>query len=109
MSKSQIGTSLWDEMSGAQQIEAVSSGRATLKQMVEGFLDGPSKLREACRSSLANSDICLERIERPEKDSVEHSKPMEIYPGLDDERSEDNIATHSVASESARKRRQSLS
>jgi hypothetical protein len=110
MSKSAIGTGLWDEMSEAQKIEAVTTGTATLKEMVEGLLDGPSPLREACRSVLANSDVCLERIQQPEQDSLEHSEPTEPLPELDDERSEEEIATtvHSAAIENARKRRQGL-
>lgn len=109
MSKSAIGTGLWDEMSEAQKIEAVTTGRATLKEMVEGLLDGPSPLREACRSFLANSDVCLERIQQPEKDSLEHSEPTELLTELDDERSEEELATavHSAAID-ARKRRQGL-
>jgi len=41
MSKSAISGSVWAEMSEAQRIESVREGCATLKQMVEGLLDGP--------------------------------------------------------------------
>jgi len=34
-------------MSEAQRIETVREGRATLREMVEGLLDGPDQLREA--------------------------------------------------------------
>jgi hypothetical protein len=56
MSKSAIRSSVWAEMSEAQRVESVRAGRATLKEMVAGLLDGPDKLRDACRQFLAHTD-----------------------------------------------------
>jgi len=97
-------------MSEAQKIEAVSTGRATLKEMVEGLLDGQFQLREACRNFLAKSDGCLEQIQRADKHNLAQSQPSELHSDHDDERSEEEGATaaHSAAIESARKRRQGL-
>jgi hypothetical protein len=47
------------EMSEAQRIESVREGRATLKEMVEGLLDDPDKLREVCRKLLVRTDVCV--------------------------------------------------
>jgi len=76
--------------------------------MVEGLLDGPSPLRKACRNFLANSDVCLEQIQRATENNLEQSD--EHHPDQDDERSEEEVAaaTHSAAIENARKRRQGL-
>ena len=63
MSKSAISGAVWAEMSEAQRIESVRDRRATLKEMVEGLLDGPDKLRKACREFLAHTDVCLEEIQ----------------------------------------------
>ncbi len=62
MSKSIIGEQLWAEMTEVQKAEAVRSGRATLKQLTEGLLDGSEELRHACREYLANTDASLEDI-----------------------------------------------
>ena len=59
MSKSAISDSLWAEMNEARRAEAVREGRATLKQMVEGLLDGPNVLRAVCRDFLAHMDASL--------------------------------------------------
>jgi hypothetical protein len=111
MSNSAIGASSWAEMSEAQKIEAVSTGRATLKEMVEGLLDGQVQLRAACQNFLANSDVCLERIQQENKINCEQSDPSELDSDHDDERSEEEkfaTAAHSAAIENARKRRQGL-
>lgn len=62
MSKSIIGEQLWAEMIKVQKAEAVRSGRATLKQLTEGLLDGSDELRNACREHLAHTDASLEDI-----------------------------------------------
>lgn len=111
MSNSAIGASSWAEMSEAQKIEAVSTGRATLKEMVEGLLDGPAQLRETCQNFLANSDVCLERIQRANNINCEQSEPSELDSDHDDQRSEAEkfaTAAHGAAIENARKRRQGL-
>jgi len=62
MSKSIIGEQLWAEMTEVQKAEAVRSGRATLKQMTEGLLDGSDELRNTCREYLAHTDASLDDI-----------------------------------------------
>ncbi len=62
MSKSIIGEHLWAEMTEVQKVEAVCNGRATLKQMTEGLLDGSDALRRACRDFLSHTDASLGEI-----------------------------------------------
>ena len=62
MSNSIIGEQIWAEMTGVQKAEAVRSGRATLKQLTEGLLDGSDELRNACREYLAHTDASPEDI-----------------------------------------------
>lgn len=56
MSKSAIDDLSWAELSAAQRAEAVRAGRATLKQMMAGLLDGPDVLHHACRDFLLHTD-----------------------------------------------------
>ena len=109
MSKSAISGSVWAEMSEAQRIESVREGRATLKQMVEGLLDGPDKLREACRKFLAHTDVCLERIQA----GIDPGQPEQPGRNSDEEAGrskEESIPddTHGVLMDGARKRRLGL-
>ncbi len=53
---------LWAAMTPAQKSEAVRSGEATLRQMVEGLLDGPEDLRRTCRHFLAHIDASLAKL-----------------------------------------------
>jgi|SRR6266480_892106 len=110
MSKPAIGASVWAEMSEAQKIESVSAGRATLKEMVAGLLDGSDKLRAACRDFLANSDVCLEQIRIA--DASESEPTASPGPNLEQEsaRSEESLPdeTSGALIEGARKRRQGL-
>lgn len=85
MSKAAISGIVWAEMSEVQKIEAVCEGRATLKEMVEGLLDGPDKLREACRKFLAHADVCLEQIKLEPETSSEPAEPPERNPDQEDE------------------------
>lgn len=62
MSKSIIGEQLWAKMTEVQKAEAVRSGRATMRQLTEGLLDGSDELRNACREFLAQTDASLEDI-----------------------------------------------
>jgi len=62
MSKSIIGEQLWAEMTEDRKVEAVRSGRATLKQITEGLLDGSDALRQACRDVLSHADSSLGEI-----------------------------------------------
>ena len=61
MSKS-IGDQVWAEMTEGQKVEAVLAGRATLKQMSEGLLDGSDQLRNACREFLAKTGPPFENL-----------------------------------------------
>ncbi len=71
MSKSAINGSAWAEMSEAQKIEAVRERRATLKEAVEGLLDGPDKLRKACAEFLTHTDACFKEL--PDEIETDHS------------------------------------
>jgi len=96
MSKAAISSSGWADMSEAQRIDYVSAGRATLKEMVEGLLDGPDGLREACAKFLRRSDVFLQQ------QTAESDLPVE-------ESSETNIDEQNGGLlEGARKRRQGL-
>jgi hypothetical protein len=52
MSEQTIGDDLWAEMTDGQKREAVVNGRATLKQISEGLLNGSEALRIACQHFL---------------------------------------------------------
>ena len=62
MSKAIVPDQLWAEMTDEQRIDAVVTGRATLKQMSQGLLDGSEKLRRACQDSLAHLPPSLENL-----------------------------------------------
>ena len=62
MSKAIVPDQLWAEMTDEQKIDAVVTGRATLKQMSQGLLDGSEKLRRACQESLAQLPPSLENL-----------------------------------------------
>jgi hypothetical protein len=55
MSEQIIGDYLWAEMTDGQRLETVLAGRATLKQISEGLLDGSPALRSACQQFLAHT------------------------------------------------------
>jgi hypothetical protein len=88
MSKSLIGDQFWAEMTEGQKIDAVVTGRATLKQMSEGLLDGSDQLRNACRQCLADTNLSFESLpldpdqtsnaEEPTNDSSSTSSPQRI-------------------------------
>src|SRR4030095_14691919 len=61
MSKS-IGDQAWAEMTEGQKVEAVCAGRATLKQMSEGLLDGSAQLRNVCWEYLAENSSYFENL-----------------------------------------------
>lgn len=62
MSKAIVPDQLWAEMTDEQRIDAVVTGRASLKQMSQGLLDGSEKLRRACQDSLAHLPPSLENL-----------------------------------------------
>lgn len=110
MSKAAISGCVWAEMSEAQKIDSVCTGRATLKQMVEGLLDGSAKLREVCRVSLANSDVCVEPTQFADTINSGRHEPSESNQHEETETSEESmaVAAHGVVMDGARKRRQGL-
>src|SRR5687768_3139615 len=71
MSKAIVPDQWWAEMTDEQRIDAVVTGRATLKQMSQGLLDGSEKLRRECQDSLAHLPPSLENL------AVEPSYEME--------------------------------
>lgn len=78
MSKSIIGEQLWAEMTEVQKAEAVRSGRATLKQLTEGLLDGSEELRDASREYLAHTDSSLGDISVGTEAGKNRSEETEI-------------------------------
>ena len=62
MSKAIVGDYLWAEMSEEEKVDAVITGRATLKQMSEGLLDGSERLRRVCQDSLAHLAPSLDNL-----------------------------------------------
>jgi hypothetical protein len=62
MSKSIVGDQVWAELTEGQKVEAVLTGRATLKQMSDGLLDGSDQLRDACRKFLAGAGPSFEDL-----------------------------------------------
>jgi hypothetical protein len=111
MSKSAINGSAWAEMSEAQKIEAVREGRATLKEAVEGLLDGPDKLRKACAEFLARTDACFkelpDEIETDHTRSAAQSRDPEEETGQMAEETNSNL-TQDELMNGARKRRLGL-
>ena len=62
MPRPAINDSSWAEMTAAQKCEAVRAGRATLRQMVAGVLDGSDELSRACREVLTRTDASLKEL-----------------------------------------------
>jgi len=62
MPRPAINDTLWAEMTAAQKSEAVRAGNATLRQMVEGLLDGPDELGHACREFLTRVGASLSEL-----------------------------------------------
>jgi hypothetical protein len=62
MSEQIIGDDLWAEMTDGQKLDAVLNGRATLKQISEGLLDGSEPLRRACHQFLAHTGSAFENF-----------------------------------------------
>ncbi|HEX9544907.1 MAG TPA: hypothetical protein VF955_06960 [Pyrinomonadaceae bacterium] len=62
MSEQIIGDYLWAEMTDGQKLAAVLNGRATLKQISDGLLDGSEELRSACQHFLAHTGSTFENF-----------------------------------------------
>ena len=71
MSKQIIGDQLWAEMTDGERLNAVIAGRASLKQVSEGLLDGSDELQTACRDLLAHTDAALENLSSPQTEVEE--------------------------------------
>ena len=80
MSRSAIGDLLWAEMTTAQQAEAVLAGRATLRQIVAGLLDGPDQLRDACRRFLARTDSSFQQLIIEGESNGHQTEARNLYP-----------------------------
>ena len=75
MSKS-IGDQVWAEMTEGQKVEAVFAGRATLKQMSEGLLDGSAQLRNVCWEYLAENSSSFENLPTDPPDPPDPPDPI---------------------------------
>jgi hypothetical protein len=62
MSESIIGDDSWDRMTEVEKTAVVVQGRATLRHLTEGLLDGPEQLRNACRDFLISTGTALEGL-----------------------------------------------
>ena len=71
-----IDDSLWAGMTAAQKCEAVRAGRATLRQMVAGVLDGPDELGRVCREVLTRTDASLKELTH-DSDSINYQSVPE--------------------------------
>ncbi|HCX32008.1 MAG TPA: hypothetical protein DHU55_19910 [Blastocatellia bacterium] len=80
MSKAIIGDLLRAEMTEGQQVDAVLKGHATLKQMSEGLLDGPEKLRGACQEFVAHTveNLPIEARQPDESSETAAAAPEKI-------------------------------
>lgn len=84
MSKSIVGDQVWAELTEGQKVGAVLTGRATLKQMSEGLLDGSDQLRNACREFLADTGPSFENLpaDPEQQGSPNELTSASLNPGL---------------------------
>ncbi len=75
-----IGDQLWAEMTEGQKIDAVVAGRATLKQMSEGLLDGSEQLRSACSAYLAHTTPSFENLPADQPDDNSDAEKQSTPP-----------------------------
>ena len=78
MSRSATSDELWAEFTDAQRIEAVREGRATLKQLVQGLLDGSDDLGATCRSFLSRIDGSLQSLFTETETNSEHQEVSSV-------------------------------
>jgi hypothetical protein len=57
-----IDDECWRQMTAAERTEVVHNGRATLRQLAQGLLDGPDALSDACHHALAHTGTALEEL-----------------------------------------------
>ena len=62
MSELIIGDESWNRMTEAEKTEVVRGGRATLRQLTQGLLDGPAQLRDACHNYLVHTGTELQEL-----------------------------------------------
>ena len=62
-------------MTEGQKVEAVFAGRATLKQMSEGLLDGSAQLRNVCWEYLADNSDSFENLRSDPPDPIGPDEP----------------------------------
>ncbi|HKE60094.1 MAG TPA: hypothetical protein VKB46_25455 [Pyrinomonadaceae bacterium] len=62
MSELITGDESWNRMTEAEKTEVVRGGRATLRQLTQGLLDGPEQLRDACRNYLIHTGTSLAEL-----------------------------------------------
>ena len=74
MSESIIGDDSWNRMTEAEKTAVVVQGRATLRHLTEGLLDGPEQLRNACRDFLVNTGTALEGLPIKSQPAVRRSR-----------------------------------
>ena len=106
-----INDSSWAEMTAAQKSEAVRAGRATLRQMVAGVLDGPDELGRACREVLTRTDASLKEL-TDDANSINYEGELEdLLPNEESESIQDpttSDASHQVGIEAPKRRRLGL-
>lgn len=74
-----IGEQLWAEMTAVQKAESVRSGRANLKHLTEGLLDGSDELRKACRAYLGPTDASLGDISLDSNTENPSEEPLNSF------------------------------
>jgi hypothetical protein len=62
MSELIIGDESWNRMTEAEKTEVVRGGRATLRQLTQGLLDGQEQLRDVCRNYLVHTGTALQEL-----------------------------------------------
>jgi hypothetical protein len=75
MPRSAINDSLWAKMTEAQKSDTVGAGRATLRQMVAGLLDGSAEVGRSCREFLTRLDVSLKELAFSEQPEQQDSTP----------------------------------
>ena len=75
-------------MTAARRCEAVRAGQATLRQTVEGLLDGPDELVRACTEVLTRTDASLKYLT-----DTQGSKGDPACGSLSDQLEQENLTT----------------
>lgn len=67
-------------MTEAQRIECVRSGQASLRELVEGLLDGSDDLRKASSAVLKKVELC--QLDAPTSNLEERKLVAEVEPSV---------------------------